>query len=193
MATRKPQFHAFTTTYQGLSNRILTAVKLCEAFDPNNPPSPYPTLHETKALWDTGATKSVVTQATAQALGLIPTGTATVQHAGGSSQSNTYVVNFILPNKVLVRGVLVTECPSISGNVGAIIGMDIITQGDFSITNVNRCTCVSYRYPSIKTIDYVKEGRRLAFAGVGRNDLCPCGSGKKFKKCHGSPQAQWPK
>lgn len=23
------------------------------------------------------------------------------------------------------------------------------------------------------------------FAGVGRNDLCPCGSGRKFKKCHG--------
>gem|GEM_PF-2035111 len=20
---------------------------------------------------------------------------------------------------------------------------------------------------------------------VGRNDVCPCGSGKKFKKCHG--------
>ncbi len=25
------------------------------------------------------------------------------------------------------------------------------------------------------------------FATVGRNDLCPCGSGKKYKKCHGSP------
>ncbi len=24
------------------------------------------------------------------------------------------------------------------------------------------------------------------FQGVGRNDLCPCGSGKKFKKCHGA-------
>jgi preprotein translocase subunit SecA len=24
------------------------------------------------------------------------------------------------------------------------------------------------------------------FAGVGRNELCPCGSGKKFKKCHGA-------
>jgi preprotein translocase subunit SecA len=23
---------------------------------------------------------------------------------------------------------------------------------------------------------------------VGRNDVCPCGSGKKFKKCHGAPQ-----
>jgi preprotein translocase subunit SecA len=23
------------------------------------------------------------------------------------------------------------------------------------------------------------------YAGVGRNDACPCGSGKKFKHCHG--------
>jgi preprotein translocase subunit SecA len=25
------------------------------------------------------------------------------------------------------------------------------------------------------------------FAGVGRNEKCPCGSGKKFKQCHGRP------
>ncbi|MEP9383895.1 preprotein translocase subunit SecA [Nocardioides sp. KR10-350] len=25
------------------------------------------------------------------------------------------------------------------------------------------------------------------YAGVGRNQLCPCGSGKKFKQCHGRP------
>jgi len=24
-----------------------------------------------------------------------------------------------------------------------------------------------------------------AFARVGRNDPCPCGSGKKYKQCHG--------
>jgi preprotein translocase subunit SecA len=24
---------------------------------------------------------------------------------------------------------------------------------------------------------------------VGRNDPCPCGSGKKYKKCHGAAQA----
>ncbi len=29
-------------------------------------------------------------------------------------------------------------------------------------------------------------GPRLAGEKVGRNDLCPCGSGKKFKKCHGA-------
>jgi uncharacterized protein YecA (UPF0149 family) len=27
---------------------------------------------------------------------------------------------------------------------------------------------------------------------VGRNDLCPCGSGKKFKKCHGDPAREGP-
>src|SRR5213596_568985 len=27
---------------------------------------------------------------------------------------------------------------------------------------------------------------RNPYAGVGRNDPCPCGSGKKFKKCHGA-------
>jgi preprotein translocase subunit SecA len=26
------------------------------------------------------------------------------------------------------------------------------------------------------------------FAGVGRNEPCPCGSGKKFKRCHGDPR-----
>jgi preprotein translocase subunit SecA len=25
------------------------------------------------------------------------------------------------------------------------------------------------------------------YAGIGRNANCPCGSGKKFKKCHGAP------
>jgi SEC-C motif-containing protein len=30
----------------------------------------------------------------------------------------------------------------------------------------------------------VREGPK-----VGRNDPCPCGSGKKYKKCHGAPNA----
>jgi preprotein translocase subunit SecA len=26
------------------------------------------------------------------------------------------------------------------------------------------------------------------FSGVGRNEPCPCGSGKKYKRCHGDPR-----
>jgi preprotein translocase subunit SecA len=29
-------------------------------------------------------------------------------------------------------------------------------------------------------------GARTAAAKVGRNDPCPCGSGKKYKRCHGA-------
>jgi preprotein translocase subunit SecA len=32
------------------------------------------------------------------------------------------------------------------------------------------------------------EGSGDAFARVGRNDLCPCGSGRKYKRCHGDPR-----
>lgn len=75
--------------------------------------------------------------------------------------------------------------------------MDIITRGDFAITNVNGKTTFSFRFPSIGTIDFVDEGQKMEKAQtkgtaaikkekkVGRNDPCPCGSGKKYKNCHG--------
>ncbi|MDR1422933.1 MAG: SEC-C domain-containing protein, partial [Coriobacteriales bacterium] len=36
-----------------------------------------------------------------------------------------------------------------------------------------------------KTATIVKD-KEDPFANVGRNDPCPCGSGKKYKKCHGA-------
>jgi uncharacterized protein len=43
------------------------------------------------------------------------------------------------------------------------------------------------RAPSEIMQVYAAEDARLqaAFAAAGRNDPCPCGSGKKFKQCHG--------
>ncbi len=32
---------------------------------------------------------------------------------------------------------------------------------------------------------FLDEGAQVMYPRVGRNDPCPCGSGKKFKKCHG--------
>jgi hypothetical protein len=182
-------FHACSIKHNGIADRIVTPVKLCQAFDPKHPPDPPHPLHDTNALWDTGATKSVITDATVAALNLVPVGTTMVNHAGGSSPSNTYLVNFLLPNKVGIAGVMVSQCSDIAGHFGAIIGMDIICRGDFSITNVGNETCMSFRIPSIKTVDYVEEANRLKgiprLPKVGRNDPCPCGSGKKYKKCHG--------
>ena len=186
-----PVFHAFTIKFTGRQNRITTKVGISKAFDPANPPTPPYGQYETTALWDTGSTRSVVTSATVKAISLEPVGSTIVNHAGGRGTSNTYLVNMFLPNHVAVVGVLVSECANIAGNFGAIIGMDIIGQGDLSITNVDGYTCMSYRIPSIQAVDYVIEANRIRFAGVGRNDPCPCGkkdsNGKsvKFKKCHG--------
>ena len=30
-----------------------------------------------------------------------------------------------------------------------------------------------------------KETKKLIVKKIGRNDICPCGSGKKYKFCHG--------
>ncbi|MDT5246066.1 MAG: preprotein translocase subunit SecA, partial [Mycobacterium sp.] len=29
------------------------------------------------------------------------------------------------------------------------------------------------------------------YAGTPRNAACPCGSGKKYKRCHGDPQSEF--
>jgi hypothetical protein len=100
------------------------------------------------------------------------------------SISPTHIVHFYLPNQVAILGVLVTEFPGAT-NFGAIIGMDVMTLGDLSITNYSGRTCMSFRTPSLSKVDYVAEHARAVFSGVGRNDPCPCGSGRKFKKCHG--------
>lgn len=179
-------FHAFTIKYDGRAPRIITEINVSVAFDPTQTSDQAPPLYKTTALWDTGASRSVITPATAKALELIPTGITTVNHAGGSSQSNTYIVNFYLPNGVGIPGVIVSESADIpGGDFGVLVGMDIISIGDLSITNVDHKTWMTFRIPSIKTIDYVHEADQIKYAGVQRNDLCPCGSGKKFKHCHG--------
>ncbi|GLZ10303.1 protein translocase subunit SecA [Actinomadura sp. NBRC 104425] len=37
-------------------------------------------------------------------------------------------------------------------------------------------------------VEHHSEAAADPYAGVGRNDPCPCGSGKKFKRCHGDPR-----
>jgi len=113
-----------------------------------------------KALWDTG------------------------HHGDGKSTRNTYIVNFGLPNGVLVAGILATEFPASHTQFSAIIGMDVICLGDFAITNANGRSTISFRVPACEEIDYVLEAHRLTFRGTPRNAPCPCGSGQKFKHCH---------
>lgn len=190
-------YSALTTKFNGLSNRIVTECHISFPFDPKiNKGEKPPKLSKSMALWDTGSTASVITEKTAAVLGLIPVSKTMVSHAGGESRQNVYLINIYLPNKVVIPNIRVTECQDTSGTFGVIIGMDIIVLGDLAISNFQGKTTASFRIPSIATTDYVKEYNdkyrtpAIAEKIPGRNDLCHCGSGKKYKHCHGSISAK---
>jgi len=63
-----PPFQAFTVKFSGITDRIITDIRVAEAFDPKNPPNPFPQHVSTKALWDTGASKSVISVGLAKTL-----------------------------------------------------------------------------------------------------------------------------
>jgi predicted aspartyl protease len=153
-------------------------------------------VHKVNAIWDTGATGSAITKSTISKLGLIPTGKAQVHTANGNVIQLTYLVDIRLPNGLLIQAITATGVDALSGGCDALIGMDVITLGDFSITNLNGITCMSFRIPSLHEIDYVKHlnlGVKYKapdptpannYTGTARNSLCPCGSGKLYKRCH---------
>jgi len=163
-------------------------VQVSPAFDAQSvSPKKQPSYETFTAIWDTGATNSVITPAVAAKCSLKPTGMARVCHANGEANVETCLVNIALPNKVAFSNVKVTLMDLTDADV--LIGMDIIAVGDFAVTNSDGKTTFSFRIPSIEKIDYVEEANALVQAReakAGRNDPCPCGSGKKYKKCHGA-------
>ena len=181
---------AFTVTYNARVNVLKSKVHIAKAFNRSSFPNP-PNPKDVAAIWDTGATKSVITQKVIDECGLKPIGMAKVYHAGGESLTTVYFASIFLPSKVVVPQLEMNK-GVIAGDAEVLIGMDIISQGDFAVTNKDGKTTFSFRTPSIECIDFVKQAQSVAAPQiskpppkVGRNDPCPCGSGKKYKKCCG--------
>lgn len=147
--------HSFTTSYNGLSNVLINEVNITKAYDPSNPPENI-IYKKFNAIWDTGATSTVVTENVVNECGLIPTGMTKVYTAGGENLTNTYYVNILLANKVEVYQVKVTE-GKICGEANVLIGMDIINRDDFAVSNNDGKTVFSFRIPSVECIDFVKQ------------------------------------
>jgi uncharacterized protein YchJ len=182
------QVRSFNRSFPSIVTVLTSPVSIQEAFDPKVSQPLEPTKEYT-AIWDTGATKTAITNKLAKECGLKPTGMCKVGTASGETDACTYLVSVYLPNKVCIPQLRVTEV-KISG-ADVLIGMDIIADGDFAVTNHKGKTNMSFRMPSIECIDFVKREPTIIEVGgkklnkVGRNELCPCGSGKKFKRCHG--------
>lgn len=178
--------NALRVSYNGIVRAIETSVEISNVINDN--------IVRTKGLWDTGATSSVITKGTAEALGIEPLGFRNVRGVHGVKQVNAYAVKITLNNENITLEAEVTECESLSddGETGMLIGMDIITMGDFVVSNFGGETVMTFRVPSTKRIDLVeevKENNKIAAIHETwkkhGNHKCPCGSGKLYKNCHG--------
>lgn len=148
-------FSAFTLKSQGILNMLKTDTLVLSTV--RNSKNDY-TPKMWRGLWDTGASNSSITQRIVDDLSLIPVGKSNVSTANGIVPVNTYCIDIGLPNGVTVKNVIVSCC-ELGSDIDVLIGMDIIKHGDFSITNINNKTTFSFRIPSTKEIDYVKESR----------------------------------
>ena len=148
----------FTSKYSGLSNVLINDVLISKAF---NLPSEkidsknYST-NSYKAIWDTGATGTVITQNVVDDCALNPTGVIEVHTAAGKTRTNSYLVNVWLPNGIIIPNVK-TALGKLAGNVEVLIGMNIIGRGDFAVTNKGGKTVFSFRFPSVDCIDFCKK------------------------------------
>ena len=74
----------------------------------------------------------------------------------GAADANAYLIKLTLPNDVVFPSLMVTE-GSLGEEIGVLIGMDVISCGDFAVTNRDNRTIFTFRMPSIARHDYVKE------------------------------------
>ena len=87
-------------------------------------------------------------------------------------------------------------CPKDRGRYGSPSGRHALCAGYRAfylhaaplLTRMAELAATGGRASSIMTeLAFAEKPLRTSLAQAGRNDLCPCGSGRKFKHCHGQP------
>jgi hypothetical protein len=191
--------HILHQDYGKVVNVLGTEVEIGPAFDRTTEQPPKTVKF--RAIWDTGATGTLITANVVQALGLKPIGVVNTHHAGGSDMAPVFKVCARFPG-----GPGFTSLRVIQGKLpgfDVLVGMDIIANGDFLVTTHGGKTCLTFQLPSLGGAalqDHLDKALKnhaakqaaskppmpaKPYAGTGRNKPCPCGSGEKYKNCCG--------
>lgn len=141
--------HAFVQSYESIT-RCLTI--------------PIVVYHKDKrcavtALWDTGATSSVVSLNVIAQLGLQANGVTRISNTSSVDKGSyryTYTASMLLPGHIAFENLRVIGSTIGDKDVDVIIGMDIITFGDFSVSNYQGKTTLTFRAPSQGVVDYTE-------------------------------------
>ena len=154
---------AFTLKLDRIHRRIITPVKVVRPIRPPKFESFSEAIEEeevflTKALWDTGASRCSINRKVVEKLQLPITGFTNVIGHSGLRETETYLVEFILPNGHHIDhggGPFEVALADIdTEDFDVIIGMEVIKSGDFAITNYQGQTWFTFRQPSQGRIDF---------------------------------------
>lgn len=110
-----------------------------------------------KAKWDTGATVTCISHELARDIGVEPDSAYRVATSNGTSIENGYRVGIVLPNGIELSDVSVLESDIHGAGVDVLIGMDVMTLGDFSISSCDGHTQFTFRIPSRGDVDFCDE------------------------------------
>lgn len=132
------------------------------------------------ALWDTGATNSCISRSVVTNMNLVSNGSMPILTPSGDITVNTYLVDVTLPNDVYIPDIMVCDSEIDNQGIGMLIGMDIITKGDFAVSNYNGKTVFSFRMPSESRLDFVS-GIKMSNLIMAKR-TSSTGFSKKIKK-----------
>jgi len=138
---------SFTTYSNGVLRELCNEVYVSPAIGPND------LGRILIALWDTGATHSFISQRAVSLLDLKPMGQVIVHGAIETMEVNTYKINLTLSNYVQIQDLTVSEIDEFCGDVDFLIGMDIISLGNFVVSTWKEKTSFSFQCPANQRID----------------------------------------
>lgn len=181
----RTRFNWFTGRAEGIAFELVSPVQVFAATGKENSKDRIRDNSITwRALWDTGATTSLIGPHIVKERELKPIGVLEVAISGGIQRVNSFFVDIRLPNDVTIAD-MTLGCLELPNNIDVLIGMDIITLGDFAITNAGGRTVISYRIPSLVNIDFGNQESPIETPArfIEMDQSCPCGSGKSFREC----------
>jgi hypothetical protein len=158
MSDKEAKIHAVTTIFDEISNQLKNEVNVSDyAKSDHSKPAENQQIEkkECVALWDTGATSTVISSSVITALRLPTLGKVNVWGVGGPSRTTLHVIDLWLPNLIIIPKLQVTM-GFLGNDIDVLIGMDVIGKGDFAVSNYNGKTAFTYRIPSLEFTDYCK-------------------------------------
>ncbi|MCY4384135.1 MAG: retropepsin-like aspartic protease [Nitrospinae bacterium] len=155
----EPSSFAFTTYYDERKNVLVNEVRVAAAYTPTED-SPAPAFQEYEAIWDTGATRTVITRRVVEDCNLKAIGMSRVRGVNDVRSAEAYLINIRLLNDVEFGNLRVIGNERLSGGADVLIGMDIIGAGDFAVSNYQGRTTFTFRCPSQERIDFLPPEER---------------------------------